>query len=339
MNTNQWLRTQTPNVEWIKELQQQNSLHLALKFFVKTTSLPLLYLELSPSLLILKHSNISKKSIAPYFFRLKEGHLFSHPNQVLKLKQNMAFHHHITKLLNTAQYWIFPLTFRDKTLGVFVGQVKTEHLKNRILILNSHIKNILWHKKWEKEQTTHVESSCLKEKFFMQKLFIEFSRARRLFLPLSLIILEWDQFMELKNHYDLNATLNFFNSFAKTLIQDSRAYDIFGAWPMQGRLAIVLPHTSERGAGLKAEKLRWSAENAQFSEFFAQHDRLTLSLGLAEYPYVSRSADGLFRSALKALYFSHYKWGGNIISSATPAKGFKPDFPVKRNLNPLMDLT
>ena len=90
---------------------------------------------------------------------------------------------------------------------------------------------------------------------------------------------------------------------------------------------------------MKAEKIRWSVKSANFSKVFSAHGRLTLSLGLAEYPKVNRSADALYKSALKALAFAHKDYKGNMTALAVPPAGFKPDFSVKNDIGSLRNLT
>ena len=193
--------------------------------------------------------------------------------------------------------------------------------------------------KWEEENSKEELTGCLNQKNFLKQLFIEIFRARRLRLPLSLIFLELDQFETLRSAcgpYKVDILLK---SLANHLIKNSRTYDVFGSWTEKGRLGVILPHTSERGAGIKAEKIRWSLQSADFSKVFPSHNRLTISLGLAEYPKVSRSAESLFRSTLKALSFAQKECGGNMTAVATPVVGFKPDFSVQNDIHHLRELT
>ncbi|MDE0119941.1 MAG: diguanylate cyclase [Bdellovibrionales bacterium] len=356
--------------EWIKELKNHNSFSSSIEFFVKTSGFPVLYFEYQsfPGWLSLKQSNHLEVDDT-LCFRLYESDPSFDPAQLYNPKQISVFHSQVQKLFNTQEYQYFPLVFNKKVIALFaflyrtgqefapselrssVGKsVQKPHNSNKIsisdssmvwdqlFVLQSYVKEFLWKDKWEKNSPIDGLTGCFNKRYFLKQLFVEFSRARRLQLPLSLILLRLDQLKTLESVYGSYKTGLFIKSFMNNMVKDSRAYDILGAWP-EGYLGLILPHTSERGASMKAEQIRWSVESADFSKVFPSHGRLTLSLGLAEYPRVNRSADSLFQSTLKALSFAHDECDGNMTAVATPVVGFKPDFLVQNTVNSLRDLT
>ena len=326
-------------MDWVRDLRKQNSFSTSVNFFVKKVNCPILYFEYqsSKAWLSLKQSS-SLPVVYPMCFRLHESDSSFNPTQLYEPKQIQVFHSQIQELFGTQEYQCFPLVFNKKVIAVFTYLSDSLLVKEQFFIFNNYVKHFLWREKWEKEHTLDESTGCLNQKSFLKKLFVEISRARRLHLPLSLLLLQLDQFETLKSVYGSYKVDVFIKSLADNLIKDSRAYDIFGTWSA-GQLGIILPHTSERGAGMKSEKIRWSVQSSDFSKVFPSHGRLTLSLGLSEYPCVSRSADSLFRSTLKALSFAHGECGGNMTAVSTPAVGFKPDFPVQSTVNQLRDLT
>ena len=326
--------------KWIRELKAQNSFSSSIELFIKTAGIPILYFEYqdSQSYLNLKHFCHLPQVEESFCLRLHESDSSFDPSQLYKPKQISVFHSHVQNIFDGDEYQYFSLVFNKKVIGIFAYLSDSPFIRDKLFILSDYVKNFLWNKKWNQEGTIDELTGCFNEKYFLKQLFVEVSRARRIHLPLSLILLELDQFKELETHYGSYKPGVFMKTLAKHLIRDSRAYDIFGFWPV-GRLGIILPHTSERGASMKAEKIRWSIHSSHFSKVFPHHGTLTLSLGLGEYPRVSRSADSLFRSTLKALSFAHKECGGNITTVATPAVGFKPDFSFSNAVNHLRDLT
>lgn len=329
-------------IEWIRELKKQNSFSAAIEFFIKTADYPVLYFEYQSTQdwLSLKHSCHTPIANQSLCFRLHESDASYEPTQLYNPKEIPLFHSQVQKLMGTNEYKCFPLVFNKKIIAIFTWVSDSLIVKDQLFILNNYVKDFLWKEKWEKENSRDELIGCLNGKFFLKELFVEFSRARRLQLPLSLILLKLDQLNILKSTYGIYKPEIFIKTLANNLITDSRAYDIFGFWPQEGHLGIILPHTTERGAGIKAEKIRWSVQSSDFSKVFPLHPRLTLSLALAEYPRVSRSADSLFRSTLKALSFALCECGGNMTTVATPTVGFKPDFSISQEeIHHLRDLT
>ena len=324
---------------WIKELRRHKSFSSVMDFFVKTSDFPILYMEYqeSKAWFSLKYSNfVSVKN--SFYLRLPESESDFDPNRLYNPSQIPVFHLQMRTWFEKKKYQCFPFIFNKQVTGVFVYLSDSLETKEQIFILNSYVQNILWQEKWGQENLRDEGTNALNQKAFLQQLFIEVSRGRRLSLPLSLILLKLDQFSALKTIYGTYKTNLFIKSLLSHFMKDSRFYDIFGSWP-EGYLGLILPHTSERGASLKAEKIRWSVQSADFSKVFPSNGRLTLSLGLAEYPRVNRSAESLFRSALKALAFAQKEGGGDMTAVATPPVGFKPDFLTKNLVNHLRDLT
>ncbi len=329
----------TPFTKWVAALKKQNSFSTSIDYFVETANFPVLYFEYQDSKAWLSLKKSSNLVVEDFLcLRLPESGSVFDPIQLYKPKQIPIFHSHVQRLFGTQEYRCFPLIFNRRVVGVFAYLSDSVLVKDQLFVLNSYIKDFLWREKWERDGTMDDLTGCLNKKAFLKQLFIEISRARRLQLPLSLILLQLDQFETLESNYSSYKANIFIKSLVNNLIKDSRSYDLFGCWPT-GQVGVILPHTSERGAGMKAEKIRWSVQSADFSKVFPSHTHLTLSLGLSEYPRASRSAESLFHSTLKALSFAGKECGGNMTAVATPPVGFKPDFSVQNTVNNLRDLT
>ena len=332
--------------QWIAQLKQNRSVESAIEFFIKTAPVPILYFKHLPldSWLVLEHikktetakAHLNQHSIC---LRLYESDPSFHPMQLYTPEKIPLVHQTIIQQLEHTNYQCYPLVFNNNVTGFFACLSNTTTLSDRFFILDYYIKNFLWTHKWENESQIDEVTGCLNQKSFLQTLFREVSRARRLLLPVSLIILQADQLQLLESSYGTYQVDLFMKALSKSILRDIRSYDTVGMLS-NNQLAIILPHTSERGAGMKAEKIRWTVQSSDFSKVFPTHDRLSVSLGLVEYPRTGRSADSMLRYALKALTFAARKCGGNIIAVASPASGFKPDFYVPDSRHHLIrDLT
>ena len=326
--------------QWTQELKKQNSASSALDFFIKTFSSPILYFEYESSkswLQLKKSCNISTEP--ELCFRLHESDFGFDPSELYSPKDIKVFHSKVQQIFRTQDYQSFSCVFNGKVKSIFTYLSQTKGDRLKFFILDIYLRNFFWSKKWEKANSLDESTGCLNQAYFLRRLFVEISRARRLKLPVSLILLELDQYQDLRSIYGRYKVGVFMQALIRNLIKDSRAYDIFGSMDEPGRVALILPHTSERAAGLKAESFRWSVEGADFSKVFPAKGRLSLSVALGEYPSVGRSADSLFQACLKALSFTQREGGGNLTAVATPPVGFKPDFLSPKDDSHLRELT
>lgn len=328
---------------WLNQLKQHSTIDSAIEFFIQTSPAPALYFRYlqTDSWLVLDYikKNLVKEIAPkkPICLRLYESYPSFHPSELHHPQKIPIVHQTITKELSQ-NYLCYPLVFNKSIIGI-LAYTAHDSLSNRLLMLDYYIKNLLWIQKWEQSSQIDEVTGCFNQKFLLQILFKEISRSRRLLLPVSLIVLSIDQLPTLESTYGTDMVHFLLKALSKIIFKDARSYDTLGILPNQ-KLVIILPHTSERGASMKAEKIRWMIQSADFSKVFPAHNRLSLSLGVVEYPKASRSADALLRYANKALDFAAKDCEGNITAVASPAAGFKPDFIVPESRHHLLrDLT
>jgi GGDEF domain-containing protein len=87
---------------------------------------------------------------------------------------------------------------------------------------------------------------------------------------------------------------------------------------------MVLPHCSKKGAALRAERVRRVIEG---SSFLDKGMKVSISLGVSEYPSLCDSAKTLDETAAKALAHIADK-GGNKICLYKAPESHKPEFEV-----------
>jgi diguanylate cyclase (GGDEF)-like protein len=89
-------------------------------------------------------------------------------------------------------------------------------------------------------------------------------------------------------------------------------------------LAIILPHCHRKGAALQGERLRRVIESSSIIE---SGIKVSISVGVSEYPSLAESVTVLDETASKALTHIMEK-GGNRICLYKPPGNFTPEFEV-----------
>jgi diguanylate cyclase (GGDEF)-like protein len=173
-----------------------------------------------------------------------------------------------------------------------------------------------------KDQTT----ALLNRSHFMGRLSEEVARARRTQLPVSLVLIAIDQFGSMVTEFGADEGQTVLKAFARILQNHSRVNDIIGRIGSD-EFGLLLPHTDKKGAAIKAERLRRMIEAADFSKVIRSQPRITISVGLSEYPTLSRDADELFQTADDALF--QIREVQNKVCLAKQANGFVPDFVIE----------
>jgi diguanylate cyclase (GGDEF)-like protein/PAS domain S-box-containing protein len=144
-------------------------------------------------------------------------------------------------------------------------------------------------------------TGALNRRSFLSRAHNECARSSRMLSPLTVMLLDLDNFKKINDTYGHAAGDEVLKSavaiFAKTL----RSIDIFARYGGE-EFAILLPGTSESGAAVAAEKIRRSIESE--TVIFAGHEiRFTTSIGIVGCIASPRTTiDGLMRLADKAMY-------------------------------------
>lgn len=136
---------------------------------------------------------------------------------------------------------------------------------------------------------------------FQERLASEFSRAARYGSKLSLIMIDLDHF---KLFNDLNghpAGDSALREIARVISEQVRDVDLAARYGGE-EFAVVLPETGEVQAAILAERIRKAVEDCIFEQANPQSSKLTLSIGVAEFPSHCNDRATLLRAADSALY-------------------------------------
>jgi two-component system cell cycle response regulator len=139
-------------------------------------------------------------------------------------------------------------------------------------------------------------------RFFQQRLGIELNRAQRFNRPLSLIMLDLDDFKAYNDIYGHQSGDQALRKLAWLLQRSSRSYDLVARYGGD-EFVIILPETSKKMAAEVAERIRGAIERAAFEcEGPALDGHFTASLGVAGFPEDATEKGDLIRKADLALY-------------------------------------
>lgn len=124
----------------------------------------------------------------------------------------------------------------------------------------------------------------------------EFKRAKRYDHPLSLMILDIDDFKNINDTYGHNVGDKTLRDLVKVILSNIRESDHFGRWGGE-EFILVATETSLEEAMILAEKIRQNIETHEFSKLY----KVTCSIGVVQYQNENDS-DSLIHHADIALY-------------------------------------
>ncbi len=128
----------------------------------------------------------------------------------------------------------------------------------------------------------------------------EIKRARRYQLPLSLLLLDVDEFKRVNDTYGHDIGDLVLQCIAHTLKESIREIDILARLGGE-EFAILLPNTQAEAAAMLGERLRSSIEK-ETCACKGQNTRVTVSVGVAAHHADTLDLDTLLRNADQAMY-------------------------------------
>lgn len=283
----------------MKALSKAESIPQALECFLQNSGEPYLYFSWikNQSALQLLHS---KPKISSELIRLYE----SDPSfcaEDLKEPSKIKTLQKLVQKVSPGKHLFPAWIYRDKEpFGLFF-------LPDNSLMIQSLLSCVEW-----KCQSLSLKKQNPQEEF-LKILYAEISRSRRLNLPVSLVLIQCS-----------SKESAFFQSLLNHLEKNIRIYDSI-ALLNNKEIALLLPHTSEKGGLAKAEKIYWTLQSLNQTEILKTP--VNFQLTVAEYPKSARDAEGLLRLARSACTYG--KTQGKELVMAEAPQGFKPDFQAQ----------
>lgn len=139
-------------------------------------------------------------------------------------------------------------------------------------------------------------------RYFSERLDVEWNRAVRYEKPLSLVMVDIDLFKSVNDTYGHLSGDKILRDFAGLLKKHTRETDVVARYGGE-EFVIILSETHYNDAYTVAEKLRQVTEETPFKvEEMEEPIKLTISLGIANYPTTAFSKGDLIYQADQALY-------------------------------------
>ena len=158
---------------------------------------------------------------------------------------------------------------------------------------------------------------------FHERLTLEVERSQRSGLPLSLLMLDVDNFKQFNDTFGHPSGDEVLRQLARVLADTRRANDVVARYGGE-EFAVILVDTPKFTAAKVAERVRERVYGNDFSEAAPRAGRLSISVGVATFPDDGADAEALVRSADTALYAAKRSGRNRVVLAtetiaATPA--------------------
>ncbi len=216
-----------------------------------------------------------------------------------------------------------PLRAHDRLVGGFCTLTETasdlskENIELITVVATQMaiaVENSILYEMTKKLAITDELTSLYNYRYFRNRLAGELSRAKRYNRPLSLIMLDLDDFKNYNDTYGHLQGDKALRETAKIMVRNCRESDMVARYGGE-EFVIILPETDKQGALSVAEKVRQAAEVHHFPGKQKRNQHITLSLGVVQNSEKISSPKSLVKMADAALYKSKRE-GKNRVSVA-----------------------
>ncbi len=151
--------------------------------------------------------------------------------------------------------------------------------------------------------TTDSLTGCFNRKKLHDDLEIEIDRARRYHRPLTLFLVVVDWFKKYHDYHGCEMSDALLRDIASVFRRNLRRVDRVYRYGGED-FVILLPETKHQNAELVAKRTKMTIERQKFEGAAESqpNKRITVSIGVASFPWDGESQDELLRSAAFALY-------------------------------------
>ncbi|MDP2652711.1 MAG: sensor domain-containing diguanylate cyclase [Candidatus Omnitrophota bacterium] len=227
-------------------------------------------------------------------------------------------HDPLIRVFPTNEVILIPLKAKDAVNGLIIADnlytqkpIKEEDIKMFTMLANQAGLAIENSQLYEMVvQKSHTDSITLlwNHGFFQERLAEEVKDAQEKKLPLSLLIIDIDNFKQLNDTYGHQNGDMVLKEMAQILRNSSRTIDYVCRYGGEEFSVILVQTTKEQGFEV-AERVRKNIESYRFAHFLPNADmNVTVSIGLATFPEHAATKEDLIANADKAMYIA--KFGG-----------------------------
>jgi diguanylate cyclase (GGDEF)-like protein len=224
-----------------------------------------------------------------------------------------------------------PFVTRDIPRGLFLvrprnwNEAEDGPLMQRYMrTLSTAFENALMHAQLVDSSTKDGLTGLCNVSHLRERLDGEIRRATRLRHPMTLLFMDVDHF---KHYNDTNghpAGDEVLRILAGTMVRSFRTTDLCARYGGE-EFCVMMPDTALPDAFQRAEKFRAEVESTSFPDEDSQPlGRITISIGVAEYPTHDQTVDKMIEIADAALYEAKKK--RNHVVAGKVEKGYLPPF-------------
>ncbi len=233
----------------------------------------------------------------------------------------------LLQVFHTNELVIMPLKAKDKINGLIVADnlytqkpITSEDLKIFTMLANQAglaIENSQLYEIIVQKSHTDSLTNLWNHGFFQHKLSEELEKAQKANLPLSLAIIDIDNFKRLNDTYGHQNGDIILRELAHVLRKSSRETDYICRYGGE-EFSIILPQTNKEQALTIAEQIRQAIAQQEFPNFLPNKNlKVTVSIGLATHSTDAATKENLIAKADKAMYIAKFS-GKNMTCASQP---------------------
>ena len=199
---------------------------------------------------------------------------------------------------------ILPLSINKKKAGYLSAKDIRKEDEEKFRILGQQflvgIKRAYLYKKYQELSITDGLTQVFNRRYFFERFEEEINRSNKFKLIFSFLMIDIDNFKEFNDHYGHLVGDAILREIARTIKDTIRQVDFIGRYGGE-ELSVVLVETDKEQAGFAAERIRQAIE-AKRIRIFDEELKITVSIGISEFPFNGKQSKAIVEKADRALY-------------------------------------
>lgn len=256
----------------------------------------------------------------------------SHLNQIKNVHEFVDLKEFMLNVFQMESYQALPLIMDKHAFGLVVVCDGRGHLSQQkdlydacVEIFKGFLQKTSFQERIENFIAFDLTTGAFNKKYGMKALDQEMSRTTRIQHPMSILYIDIDDFDKYVEQHGHQVGHLLLKMITDIFIKTSRKIDIV-ARIQTSEFLMILPHTDQQRAAIKAERLRRAINTIKFPDHLPATD-LSISVGVSEYPTMAQDAISLIQIADNALYQVKKSTKNKVCIGKAPA-GFQPEFTV-----------
>lgn len=274
--------------------------------------------------------DVSADVIKSVITNIQENIEAANPNNIIDFDYKIVTNGYIdgaTVIENINEFqssFIYPVENEGKLLGIiaFFHKNPNKYIHSKILDIILSEMQLIMKIKWLYSETKLLSiidplTTLYNRRYFSQILENEFSRSKRYTSPLSIAMVDIDNFKKLNDSYGHlfgDEVLQVISEYFKDSLRKTDSVARYGG----EELVAILPETSIDQAAIPLERFRQKVENHEFIST-GKTVHVTISIGIAQNDFTLSNSDNFIKKADDALYKAKEK-GKNRIEIAVDSE-------------------